>query len=807
VKVKECQACNGCPMQRLYPENTLVPPQKGSSSRLVIAEAPGEDEALQGKPLVGPAGKVQNMLWWKAGVNRSDLTILNTINCRPPDNVYPTDKAARSYISDADAKATVAHCYQHHVKPVIDSRPWTRIDAIGEKSLRTLTGDTEGILKWRGSPRPLKGELRPRVMPQLHPAFVMRQQGYIPIAISDWMKGIAIPPENYDLTPTTEALSAFLNAPILCFDIETSGFTKNITMVGLSLTPTNVTVVPFRGPYVSILKRIFETAKAVVGQNILQFDLPVLAESGVKISDDCQIWDTLLMFHLIHPDAPKNGLEMIGSLYTQKPAWKHLNNENMTLYCARDVDVTLMAFNELKVLLRRLGLLDVYLYTQVPLAKICHLMHEGGIRTDGNRLKFAREKLELEEAVLSKDMPEELLPYDKAIRKQAPAPAGTLTKSGKPAKFIYVPAVERVTPLNSPKLIEKYLYTTLGLPKQHNVKTKKVTTDKGALDKLFRKTKLPVLKALRRLRSIEELKSTFLSEETVGSGEVHSSYLVHGTNSGRLSSSGPNLQNLNDAAKHIYVPSHADWCFVEADFSSLENRLTAWYASDWERLRKLSIPGYNEHKESTSRIFGIPVDQITKDMPEYRLGKAANHAANYGLGKRKFAMTYDITEKEAGAILDAWKAANPLTVAWQEKTAAFAAREGSLQTNFGRKRWFWSTSTYTEALSFLPQSSGADICFRAMIALYYERINLAPELASKVCDVLAPLPKPARLVAQVHDSLLVECPLALRDEVIACMDKAMSQKWKELGGYAIPAEFKVGEPNDSWAELHPVEGK
>src|SRR5208337_653190 len=181
---------------------------------------------------------------------------------------------------------------------------------------------------------------------------------------------------------------------------------------------------------------------------------------------------------------------------------------------------------------------------------------------------------------------------------------------------------------------------------QRHPKTKKVTTDKGALDRLYRRTKLPEVKAIQRLRQVDELRTTFLKEGTVGVGRVHANFLVHGTNSGRLSSSGPNLQNLNPTAKYIYVPSHEGWVFVEGDFNSLENRLTAWYANDTEKLAKLAMPGYNEHKETTAALFGIPIEEITKDMPEYRLGKSYNHAANYGLDPRKFAMTYDISEKE-----------------------------------------------------------------------------------------------------------------------------------------------------------------
>ena len=725
------------------------------------------------------------MLWQKAGVARDGLTIINTINCRPPDNAYPTDADARKYCTEQEAAQAVSHCYREHVVPVLNSRPWRRIDAIGEKALRTLTGKTDGILKWRGSPLPLKDGNKPVVMPILHPSFIMRQQDWIPITVSDIQKGLDVPPEYYDLQPTLEALEQFVNANCLTFDIETNIFTGAITMVGLSVRPYYVVVVPFRGAYIPSLKRIFATAKSVVGQNLLQFDLPVLASQDVKISPDCQIWDTMLMFHLIHPDAPKNDLETISSLYTQKPAWKHLVNEDKALYCARDVDVTIQSFLQLKPLLKRLELEDLYKYTQVPLAKICHEMTKVGIRTDGNRLKFASDKLDKEMAELVETLPPELKPYEKAIRVRQAAPTGTLGKSGKPVKFIHVEGKECVYPLNSPAVVSKYIYET-------------------ALDRLYKKSKLPVLKTLARIRSIEELKSTFLKEEIVANGRVHGNFLVHGTNTGRLSSSGPNLQNLNSIAKYIYVPSHEGWCFVEADFSSLENRLAAHYAGDTDRLRRMAIPGFNEHKWLASQIYHVPEDQISKDSEEYGQAKHTNHGADAGMGPGKMSFQYGIPEKDCRDCLAMWRQLNRRSVEWQERIGNQAIRDGVLTTAFGRKRWFWTQSAYTEGIRFMTQSSGADICFRSMIGLCYERIGWPIELALKVVDIVAPLPFPARLICQVHDSLLIECPLNLKDAVIECLKKVMPQPWKQLGGSSIPIAIKAGQPGDSWAELRAI---
>jgi hypothetical protein len=110
-----------------------------------------------------------------------------------------------------------------------------------------------------------------------------------------------------------------------------------------------------------------------------------------------------------------------------------------------------------------------------------------------------------------------------------------------------------------------------------------------------------------------------------------------------------------------------------------------------------------------------------------------------------------------------------------------------------------NTNTYfTESLSFLPQSSAADIIFRAMIALMYERIGWSFQKVSQIVRIAEPLPKPARLHLSVHDSLLFGCPGEMVDEVVFILQRVMTQGWPELGGFAIPIDVKVSD--SSWGE-------
>ena len=522
-----------------------------------------------------------------------------------------------------------------------------------------------------------------------------------------------------------------------------------------------------------------------------------------------EVFDVMLMHHLIEPDGAHD-LGYIASRHTQMVAWKHTMSDDLAWYNGCDVDATIQIFNDIKPWIERLGLMDLYKYCQVPLAKICRQLNLTGIKVDPNRIKAKRTEFMKDMADAEALLPEQLRPYEKAIRVREKAPVGTVGKSGKPIKYIHVPGTEHVVPWESPKQVEKYLYETLRLPKQLHAKTKKLTTDKTAIDRLVKKKEVSpeakaILLTLKKVRQLGELIGTFLKDgdedKQVAVGRIHSNFLVHGTNTGRLASSGPNLQNIPGRARYIYVPSHSDWCFVEADFSSLENRLAAWYANDTDRLARLAIPDFNEHRWLASQIYKVPESDIDKKSQEYKYAKNTNHGADGAMGPKKLSDTYDIPFKDARDLLLQWRTINHASAAWQERIGNEAARLGVLTNAFGRKRWFWSHSAYTEGIRFNPQSTGADILFRSMIAMCYEKIGWPIELATKAAPIVKPLPHPARLVLCVHDSVLIETPINLRDEVIECMKATMTQGWPELQGYAIPIAIKVGGPGDSWGEL------
>jgi len=298
-KPKECQ---GCPLHNVG--IGFVPFQIKPGPIMLVGEAPGEDEASSGQCFSGGSGQWLRNLTASARLRWQDLTLTNTILCRPPGNIYPTDPKwdpiSTGVSRDAAAKA-VEYCKRTHLLPNVARANKPKLFAIGAQALKQLTGK-EGIHTWRGSPLPLIGTSdRPRVIGTIHPAALMRQAKLSSVVVKDFQKSLILPPENYNLFPTLEELEKF-HAKVFAFDLEWDSM-GNVTVCGLSDRFYTALVVPWIDPYLSILKRIFENATDIIGHNIISADMPFIERMGWDTSR-ATIHDTMLKQHLIQPDYP-----------------------------------------------------------------------------------------------------------------------------------------------------------------------------------------------------------------------------------------------------------------------------------------------------------------------------------------------------------------------------------------------------------------------------------------------------------------------------------------------------------------------
>lgn len=799
-KVCDVDGCAGCPLRNLNPDNTFVEPRLGTNLRLVIGEAPGTTEAEEGQPFVGGSGKVLRILYGKAGLKAEENSVINVIQCQPPNNVFPTDRDARFYISDEDAHKAVNQCLKNHVIPFIKSRPWKRVDTFGEKPLRFVLEKGNTISYWRGSVLEVPALDNARVAtPTFHPSYLMRDQTMLPVAINDLRRSLRVDPERYSIFPSLDEVKRF-TATTFAFDIETPWNQDEIIMVGLSASSYEAIVVPFHGLYIEELKRIFKNAKEVIGHNCIQFDLPILAKHDVVIGPpkECMVWDTMLMQHLRFPSFPHD-LGFVGKQFTDKGAWK-ADKASPETYCARDVDVTFRCFEPLHSLLEQAGLLDVYKYVSWPLGRICKYMTDAGVYVSGEHLKTIRADFQKKIEETEQKLPPELRTTYVEKRKRIKMPPYYRDENDKAVRFKYEVYLKPTTPWRSSAVKKKYLYETLGLPVQRHIKTRQPTADKFALDKLYNKFKLPELRALKELNHYATILSGFAKEDLQRKEVIHPSFNVHGTDTGRLSSSNPNIQNQPPSIRYMFVSRYEGGHILASDYSGIENRITAHLAGDRTRAQWLADPKFSEHKLLASMMTGIPYEQVEKskdkDSP-YFIAKIVVHGSDRMLGAMKISEQFDISLTEVKKMQAAWKDKIRDTVRWQRSTGEAAKKNGWTRNAFKRMLWLWESNSVTRAVSFHPQSDAFDVIARAMIGLMWKNIDWPLDWAQMVTPVCEALPEKVIMFAQVHDELVFDIPPGLEEQTEQTVNNVMTQPWKELDGLRLPNASGLGP---SWGE-------
>ena len=767
----------------------------------------------------GGSGTWLKILYKNAGVDVADVSIIGTTQCKLP----------ASLTKDEQFQA-IEHCRKNYVQPFLESRPWKRVDLFGDAPLKHIAEKEGGVDRWRGSSiavgAPEVCGDAPNCIPTFSPAYIMRDQSMVPVVINDLRKTPEVEPEHYNIYPSLDDIRNF-KYKSFAFDIETNRWDNTqIYMVGLSGKAFEAIVVPFSGEFKEELKRIFAEAEEVIGQNCIQFDLPILAKQGVTIRGprECKVWDIMLMHHLRFPSFP-HGLEFIGKQFTSKGAWKY-DKVSFETYCARDVDVTFRCFAPLKGLLEQAKVLDIYRYVSWPLALICKSMTDWGFKRSTSRVKELRLKYFKAIEDEQPNLPEHLRTIQVAKRKRSPAPPGTVNDKGKPVKFVYDEVFEEKRPWKSPAVKMKFLYDECGLPPQLHVKKKTPTVDKTALDKLFNRLNNPaqallkqfgeariaelkkVVKSLKDLNQWATRLAGFAKDSEEVDDFIHSSFNVHGTETGRLSSSGGdgvagNMQNIPEEARFMFVPRFEGGRIVALDYSGGENRLTARIANDTRRQKWFEDRKFSEHKYLAAQLEGVPYEEVVKSKDKdswYAIAKVVVHGVDRLMGAKRIWENNDLDPESVKKVHAQWKNQIIDTVHWQRKAADEAKRIGWACNAFGRKLWFWESNAATRAISFYPQSTLSDIVARAMIGLMYERIGWPEEWAQKVSPVLRPLPEGAYLVLQVHDELVFE---TVSEEMVAPTIEAaqtvMEQPWQELGGLSLPAGIAHGE---SWGECN-----
>ena len=279
-----------------------------------------------------------------------------------------------------------------------------------------------------------------------------------------------------------------------------------------------------------------------------------------------------------------------------------------------------------------------------------------------------------------------------------------------------------------------------------------------------------------------------------GDGRVHTSFNEMVTTTGRLSSSNPNLQNIpvrTDFGRNIrtcFVPLHEGEVFMSADYSQIELRLLAHLSGD-EHLIDAFLSGEDFHARTASRVFGLPLDQITPQLRSR--AKAVNFGIVYGQQAYGLSQSLQISFKEAQEMIDRYFTAYPDVRRFLDDIKKKAHDSGYATTIFGRRRYIPelkaknpSQRSFGErtAMNHPMQGSAADIIKLAM---------------RKVMIGLVEGDYKTRLMLQVHDELDLSVP---QDEVEA-VSALVKDCMEHVIDLSVPLVVDVGIGNN-WAEAH-----
>jgi len=349
--------------------------------------------------------------------------------------------------------------------------------------------------------------------------------------------------------------------------------------------------------------------------------------------------------------------------------------------------------------------------------------------------------------------------------------------------------------VNSPPQLAEVLFEQLGLPRGKRTKTG-FSTDIEVLEGLRPLHPLPGL--ILDYRQMAKLKSTYVdtlpdmvNPET---GRIHARFNQTVAATGRLSSSDPNLQNipirssLGREVRRAFIPGEPGWVMLSADYSQIELRIMAHLSRD-PNLVEAFRRGFDVHRDTAARLFGIPPEQVGDR--ERNLAKTVNFGILYGQGPYGLARTLGIGQAEAAAFIKNYRAQYAGVIGYLERTVKEAERTGYVTTLLNRRRRlpalkFKSAAARAAAERLATntpiQGSAADLIKVAMV-------SLAERMAGSGLS--------ARLLLQVHDELVLECPAAEAERAGTLVRETME------GAIAleVPVLVNVGI-GANWAEIH-----
>jgi len=551
---------------------------------------------------------------------------------------------------------------------------------------------------------------------------------------------------------------------LLAVDIETSGFgprMDRILCVGVTWQKNKAVIFP--ASTVPCLKRLFEDPRPRFCWHNGKFDCSFLHSVGInaRVDEDC-----MLLSYALDEQQGTHGLKDLASDYLGAPDYKQIvlqyaphkadSFENIPRpllykYLAQDCDNTYQLYYILRDKVNRdEGLRWLYEHLLIPASNFLQRVEAHGIALDQERLSSLRDKL-MDDLEHSLD--------------QTTVAAG-----------------EEFNP-NSPLQVRTQLA-------RQGVKVES-TQEKFLLPYI----QVPVVRAVLDYRGYAKMIGTYcdgMLQRMEPDGRVHPTFLIHGTENGRLSSKNPSGQNIprvtdpqRNVKANFYAPPGN--LLLEADYSQAELRCLAWLSGD-RFLTQCFVEGRNFHNEMSLQIFG---PNYTYEQRE--TSKFVTFGMIYGRTAKPIAEELHISIREAQELIDRWFARCPDAKRYLEECKNAVTQHGVLQSRFGRKRRFNLVTSeglhhmQNEAMNFPLASHASDFDL-------ITGITVQPYLEEHG----------ASIINLVHDSLVIEVPQAYAQEVADYVATTMESVPYTTLGCEVPfvAECKVGT---HWGELSPLQ--
>ena len=608
--------------------------------------------------------------------------------------------------------------------------------------------------------------------------------------VSDSLLGEGVYKTILDMKKLESLLAKAKKEKLLALDFETDSLDAwNARPIGISfalkpkegfyaplaahcgLVPGDETPAPFLDPGAvkALLEPLFADPSMTIVAHNAKYDYKVSRGWGIP-RWQCKIWDTMVAAWLVDPERNSNSLDTLAAFFfgvnpiayndivPKGSTFDAVSLETACRYSGEDADFCIRLKQHLE---EKLGeVKELFTKLEMPLLPILAEMEGEGIRIETRVLK---------------DYGIELAKELESIQ----------------AKTYEI--VGHEFNLSSTQQLQKVLFEERKLKPGKKNKTG-YSTDVAVLEELAREDEVPSL--ILRYRTLSKLKSTYvdtLADQADSGGRLHTNFVQTGTATGRLSSREPNLQNIpirDEEGRRIReaFTARPGWVLISADYSQIELVVLAHLSGD-KNLIEAFTGGKDVHARTASLIFGVDEESVSGE--QRRIAKTINFGVMYGMSAFRLSNELRISRTNAAAFISAYFKTYSGVRNYIDSLIKTTEDTGYASTILGRRRYISAinSSNKTEkaaaervAVNTPIQGTAADIVKTAML---------------KLDKALTAAASPAKLLLQVHDELILECPADVADETTVLIKKEMESAVK----LKIPLRVSV-ETGKNWGDFH-----